>query len=101
MKIKVETKRTEEVSFVVIENVGNVFQQDDNIYVEVEKEVTNEELLGLLEKLQDLGFVDTDASDTSSAPWELITSPGTYDPKMNIVEVKFNQECFEIFSITP
>lgn len=96
MIVEVERKNAQEKVSIVV-NVRELFQEENMIFVEIEKEETNAKVLELLEKLQELGLVDDDAVE--DAPWELVISPGTADPKMSIIEVKFNQECFELFSV--
>ena len=93
----VEVERKNAQGKISLVNVRELFQEENMIIVEIEKEETNAKVLELLEKLQELGLVDDDAEE--DAPWELVISPGTVDPKASIIEIKFNQECFELFSV--
>lgn len=90
----VEVERKNAQGKISLVNVRELFQEKNMIIVEIEKE---DKVLVLLEKLQELGLVDEDAKE--DVPWELVISPGTVDPKTSIVEIKFNQECFELFSV--
>jgi len=95
MIVEVKRKDTQEKIHIVVENV--MYQERNMIFVGIKKEETNAKVLELLEKLQELGLVDNDTEE--DAPWELVISPGTADPKTSIIEIKFNQECFELFSV--
>ena len=97
MKVEINKKDTEGEP-IVIDNVENIYQSDNMLHIEVLKEGTNAEVLKFLEMLQSFECLDNDTKE--DAPWEFVLSPAKEKYNLNIIELKLNQEIFELFSVS-